>query len=81
MINNIRFTSNQMYGIKPELQEAKNTQKEENEQVFEISQKPVLNQQPEENKVNFYALGAPAGFFMDMSLLEEMEANEGLLKN
>ncbi|MBQ9149580.1 hypothetical protein IJX73_01480 [bacterium] len=38
-------------------------------------------QKPKENKVNFYNLGAPAGFFLDNSLLEEMEANGGDLQN
>jgi len=38
-------------------------------------------QQQKNNKVNFYNLGAPAGFFLDNSLLEEMEANGGNLSN
>lgn len=80
MINNIRFTSNEMYGIRPELQKAKNIQEKENKQTFEITKNLALEEQSQENKINFYALGAPAGFFMDMSLLEEMEANENLSK-
>ena len=38
-------------------------------------------QKPKENRVNFYNLGAPAGFFLDNSLLEEMEAGGGNLQN
>ena len=38
-------------------------------------------EQQKNNKINFYNLGAPAGFFLDNSLLEEMEANGGELSN
>lgn len=72
--NDIRITSNSVFNA----QEAYENAFEDvlNEEVIKINEE---NQKT--NKINFYNLGAPAGFFLDNSLLEEMELNNSNLSN
>lgn len=72
--NDIRITSNSVFNAQ-----------EAYENAFEdvISEKVVKNDEENQknNKVNFYNLGPPAGFFLDNSLLEEIELNNSNLSN
>lgn len=75
--SDIRVTSNSVFNA----QEAYESTFEDviNEEVIKINQE---NQETEKNhKINFYNLGAPAGFFLDNSLLEEIELNNSNLSN
>ena len=71
MINDIRIAPNELYGIKMPLP----NQNEKSD--IDFSQ--IMNQDKEDNKqngINFASLGAPAGFFADISMLNESDAKE-----
>ena len=73
MINDIRVASNELYGINPYIQVQNSTQNTDFGQIIgDIN----INKEDSENKINFSSLGAPAGFFADISMLDEADAKE-----
>ena len=77
MINDIRIASNGLYGLKTP------TPSNNEEQTADFSKMMNAENQKEEpeNKINLYSLGAPAGFFADISMISEADAKEiGILQ-
>ena len=73
MINNIRIASNQLYNNNVQFQSTNSV----NDIDFNnLLSKTNSDSQNNENKINPYSLGAPAGFFADISMLDESDAKE-----
>ena len=80
MINDIRLAPSELYAARTSMQPPKENNSEEFKNVLE---KPSENnqEQNETNNINTYSFGAPAGFFADISMLNEEEAREvGLIQ-
>ena len=75
MINDIRIAANGLYNAKaPEFIQS---EKHQNIDFNEIMDTITLdNQENKENKINFTTLGAPAGFFADISMINETDAKD-----
>ena len=75
MINDIRLASSALYGLNTPT-ESKSA-KQENIDFNEIMDtiQPKQEEKPQ-NKINFSSLGAPAGFFADISMISEEDAKE-----
>ena len=74
MINDIRIAPNELYGHKVEFHNPQDN--EENTASSELISENQPKQEENANKINLSSLGAPAGFFADISMLDEADANE-----
>ena len=72
MINDIRIASSEPYGTNSYIQPQDDKRNIDFSQIMN-NQNPTDNS---ENKINFSSLGAPAGFFADISMLDENDAKE-----
>ena len=78
MINDIRIAPNELYGARTAFQLKNNNENTDfNQSIEMISLNENANKKENQNnKINFYSLGAPAGFFADISMLDENDAKE-----
>ena len=70
MINGIRIAPNGAYATKYAINSEDNLKTQDNNSFNEILNKKPSQDKNENNNVNFYSLGAPAGFFLDNSLMQ-----------
>lgn len=81
MIGNINFNSNQNIYLETNIRTTANSdfssfkpiENKHEDSVFNITSK---QQEEKENKIHFSNLGAPAGFFLDTSLLSQEDKND-----
>ena len=74
MISNIRIAPNELYNNRVEFNSPKEEQ--ENTAFNELISENLSKQEENTSKINLSSLGAPAGFFADISMLNESDANE-----
>ena len=81
MINDIRLASNELYSVIKQTGSGQNKKPYEKFEI-DLNIKPNENKEKTLNKINNISFGAPAGFFADISLLNEDDAKEiGIINN